>query len=646
MEEEVPSGEKKFYKKKWFIGTIILLILGAALLNSLFFSEKDSKYVVAEAVRGDIVQVIDVTGTIKADPTIDLHFRKSGTVKEIPVKEGETVKENTLLASLENESLELEIERQLANLQHAQAQYNQVKAGAKYEEILIAEADLRSAEAAFDAALVEKEEVQKLHEGNINLARIAFRQAELTKESAYNEYLNTKELAEKEIAKLDIEGDGTQSIALESAYRTAQTQLDSIFPLMQESIFLAETIIGVRGTGYFLISQSNKTKLRNNYHAPANAAYNLALEIYQALPANPDNDEIDEAVKAALDATDKILLLLSQIGYELKKLPYDREDLNKLIFDVTNQSSKLSSAILASRETQTTIQNLKTGSSQDIETLKLSYQLQIDAAKTRYDSATNALTEAAHNLEIARNNATVGNKNADANLALRQAAVDVARATLSLKKSPARDVDLAPLTANIRQAEIVLKMAQKEYRDSQLFAPIEGLITFIHGQVGENITLTETALKSFITIQSDNLIVKANVPETDVLKVKKGDEVIMTIDAFDFTEKFSGEVVYINPAETIIQGVVYYGIETAFTIEDERIKSGMTANLDIITEKKTNILKIPIRALRYEGAERYVEILKNRQPERVTVTTGIESDQYIEITSGLKEGDKVITFVN
>lgn len=645
-EETLKAIPKKFYKNKRFIITALLLMGGGYLLYSIFSNDQENKYVFTEAVSGEITQVVDVTGTIKADPTIDLHFQKSGTIKDISVEKGDKVNQGDLLASLENESLELQIERQRANLQHARAQYNKTKAGAKYEEILIAQADLESAEASFDAALTEKENIKKINESNLNLASIEFKQAEQNKEAAYEEYLNTKDLAEKEIAKLDVEGEGTQEIALISAYKRVQTQLDSMFPVMQESLFLAEKTIGVRGTGFFLISQSNKTKIKNNYHAPANQAYALALDIYQSLPQNPSNEEIDEAMDATLNAADKILFLLSQLGYELEKLPYDRDDLNTLILEVSSQSTKLSTSIMNLRDTQTTILNIKTGSSEDIDTLKLTYKLQIDAAKSKYDSARNALSQAAHKIEQARNNAEIANKNADAFLSLKKAAVEVAKANLSLKRSPARDVDLAPLLANIAQAEIALKMAESEYRDSQLFAPIDGIITFIHGEKGENVALTETALKSFITLQSDNLIVRANVPETDVSKINKGDEVVMTIDAFDFTEKFDGEVVYIDPAETIVQGVIYYGIETAFTIEDERIKSGMTTNLDIITDKKTDILKIPIRALRYEDSIKYVEVLKNGEPEKVTVTTGVEGDQYVEITSGLEEGDKIITFIN
>ncbi|HRY91202.1 MAG TPA: hypothetical protein P5229_02570, partial [Candidatus Gracilibacteria bacterium] len=100
-----------------------------------------------------------------------------------------------------------------------------------------------------------------------------------------------------------------------------------------------------------------------------------------------------------------------------------------------------------------------------------------------------------------------------------------------------------------------------------------------------------------------------------------------------------------DPAETVIQGVVYYQIKTAFDLKDARLKSGMTTNLDIVTAQKDNVLIIPARAVKYEDSIRYVEVLVDGKPKKTTIKTGLESDQDVEVTSGLKEGDKIITFV-
>jgi RND family efflux transporter MFP subunit len=634
---------RKFLKKKWVkFGLLPAAVI--VIVYLIFTGGEKTEYVFAEVTRGDIVQTVSVTGSIKADPTIDLHFQKSGKVNEILVKEGEKVKEGQLLATLENKSLELEIKRNQANVNLAQAQYNQTKAGAKYEEIKIAEAEVASAQAAYDSALTELENIKGITDANVELAEIAYKQAKENADAALKDLLTTTELAEKEIAKLELGGSNIQTVALDNAYSEARAKTDALIALMQESIYLAEDILGINGTGYQLITSSEKNRIERNYYNPADADYEDAVDLYNDLTTGSSQDEIDDAVDAAIEAGNSVLTLMTQIGIKLQSITVSDTELENLILNVTTKSTNLSSGLLALTAAQTNILNIKVGAGTDIETLKLNYQLQIDAAESKYNTAVNTLNKAIYDLKQAELNATNADKNAEAQAEMKKAALDAAKATLAFKKSPARDVDLATLAAQITQAKIALEIAENEYKDSQMTAPVNGVVTFIHGEVGENISLSETALYSFLTIQVENLIVEANVPETDVTKIEVGDKVEMTIDAFDFTEKFEGKVIYVDPAETVIQGVIYYGIKTAFELEDERLKSGMTTNLDIVTDKKEDVLMIPSRAIKYEDSTRYVEVLANGAPKRVTITTGLESDQFTEILSGLKEGDQIITF--
>ncbi|MBU1445977.1 efflux RND transporter periplasmic adaptor subunit, partial [Patescibacteria group bacterium] len=500
-------------------------------------------------------------------------------------------------------------------------------------------------QAAYYAALTEYENTGSITDSSIDLATLAFKKASSARDAAEQEYLTTKELAEKEIDNLLTTGGGTASVQLDNLYANARIRLDSLFTTLQDSLFLAEETIGIRGTGFFLLSIHTKTTLKNTYHTPAQAAYDAALEAKQELGADPTNEEMDAAIIASLNAANKILILLSQIGYELEKLPYDRTDLQNLMLEISAQSTPLSTSTLGLQELQNQIITLQTSAIQDVDTLTLSYELQIDAAAARLDAAENALSEAAYALDKAKLNAEITDDNVEAMLALKKAALDSAVAMLSLKKSPARYVDLAPLAAQIHQAEIALKIARQNYRDSQIYAPIDGQIVFINGDIGQNIGISETTLSSFMTINAEQLIVEANVPETDIVKIKLNDSVEMTLDALDFTERLTGNVITIDQAETAIQGVVYYKIQSAFDIQDERVKSGMTVNLDIETDKKEGVLMIPIRALKYEDSIKYVEVLNNGSPQRIEIEAGIENDQYVEVLSGLKEGDKVITFV-
>ena len=634
-----------FLKKKWLRNLLIIAAVVVVGGYFLFGRGDEPEYVLAEVERGDIVQMVSVTGSIKADPTIDLHFQKSGKVSEILVKEGEKIEKDQLIATLENRTLELEIKRNKASVDYANAQYNKTKAGTKTEEVQIAEADVVSAQASYDAAVSELENTKSINQANIELAELAYKQAQDDVDAAEKDLETTKALAEKEIAKLELGGSNVNTVALNSAYSKARANLDNAITSMQDSMFLAEEIIGVRGVGFSLLSSTKRRNLRITYYEPADADYQNALSLYNGLNLASIDEEIDDAIAASVKVASSVLLLLTQTGDELQSLSQLKTELENLVLEVSTHSTSLSTASLALNEIQATILNIKTGTVQDAETLILSYQLQIDAAANVYTTALNSLDRTEFDLTQSKLNAENSDNNAEAQVAIKKASLNSANAMLNLKKSPVRNVDLAPLLAQISQARIALEIAQNEHSESRLRAPIDGLVTFIYGKVGENISLSETALSAFLTIQVDNLIVEANVPETDISKIKPGDKIEMTIDAFDFTEKLDGTVIYIDPAETVIQGVIYYEIKAAFDLDDDRLKSGMTTNLDIITDKKENVLTIPARAIKYKDSIRYVEVLSNGAPKKVTIKTGLESDQYIEITEGLKEGDKIITFV-
>lgn len=456
----------------------------------------------------------------------------------------------------------------------------------------------------------------------------------------------TIELAEKEIAKLQLDDESVNinTVALDSAYINAKTRMSGTMAVMQDSMYLAEEIVGYHGRGSASIPYEVRSRLNTTLYVAAENDLQEASELYGKLKSDTQEEEIDAAILATREAANSVSVLLIHLGGELQKISYYGAVIDTYIVKVTTQSTTLTTSLSALNEVQKNIQDLKTGAEQDTETLILNYQLQIDAAQNAYTTAVNSLDKAKFNLKQSKINAENSNNNAEAQIEIREAALNASKASLELKRAPVRATDLAPLLAQISLANVALEIANNEYKDSQLIAPISGQVTFINGKVGEQISLSGTSLKSFLTIQADNLIVEANVPETDVSKVNPGDKVEMTVDAFDFTQKFQGTVAYVDPAETIIQGVVYYQIKAAFDLKDERLKSGMTTNLDVVTDSKDNVLIIPARAIKYEDSTRYVEVLNNGTPKKTYIKTGLESDQFVEVTEGLKERDKIITF--
>jgi multidrug efflux pump subunit AcrA (membrane-fusion protein) len=124
--------------------------------------------------------------------------------------------------------------------------------------------------------------------------------------------------------------------------------------------------------------------------------------------------------------------------------------------------------------------------------------------------------------------------------------------------------------------------------------------------------------------------------------VNVNDPVNMTFDAFP-GETFTGKVFFIDPAETIVSGVVDYKIKVSFDKIDPRIKSGLTANLEINTQKKDGVLVLPQFAILQTDTGSFVKEVKNGAVVQMPVTLGIRDDQgNVEVVSGVSEGDQVL----
>ena len=154
------------------------------------------------------------------------------------------------------------------------------------------------------------------------------------------------------------------------------------------------------------------------------------------------------------------------------------------------------------------------------------------------------------------------------------------------------------------------------------------------------------ASSPLISIISDTSFeIEANVPEADIAKIHVGDQAKITLDAYGSDVFFEGRVVTIDTAETIIDNVPTYKVTLAFTKNDTRIKSGMTANIDIATARKENVLSIPQRAVINKDGQKTVMVVTGTDTTtETTVTTGLRgSDGSIEIIEGITEGAIIIT---
>lgn len=206
--------------------------------------------------------------------------------------------------------------------------------------------------------------------------------------------------------------------------------------------------------------------------------------------------------------------------------------------------------------------------------------------------------------------------------------------------------DLALLKAGsdpeeIRVQESKVADAQSVVATFQIISPINGIITKQDAKVGE-IAYANTELVSVISDTAYEI--EINVPELDITSIKKGNPAKITFDAYGENIAFPGIVSSVDPAETIVDNVPTYKVKVSFVEVDERVKSGLTANVYIETESKTGILTIPAKAIKSVSGKKVVSL---EQEDGSTidreVVLGIRGNNgEVEVVSGLSLGDKII----
>ncbi len=240
-------------------------------------------------------------------------------------------------------------------------------------------------------------------------------------------------------------------------------------------------------------------------------------------------------------------------------------------------------------------------------------------------------------------NAAVQNQSAAISAA--QSQLDSANATLNLKKIQARPADVAAAEAGLLSAQGQLQAASAQFENTIIRAPSSGTVTKVDIKVGEQ----ATALKPVIVVQDvGSLYVEANVSEANIAQVKPGQKVTYTFDALGSDREFSGTVTAIDPASTVVSGVVNYKI-TASVDNVADVKPGMTANMSVLIAELDNVLAVPQRSIVEENGKKYVRVItdeKKQLYEKREVQTGLSADGgLIEIKTGLSSGQTIVTFV-
>ncbi|GJL78215.1 MAG: secretion protein HlyD [Nitrospinaceae bacterium] len=212
---------------------------------------------------------------------------------------------------------------------------------------------------------------------------------------------------------------------------------------------------------------------------------------------------------------------------------------------------------------------------------------------------------------------------------------------ITMKKN---EIELA--RADVERSEIALDEAQERLDETEIFAPISGVIMqklVEEGQIiASGISNVSGGTPLATIADMSRLFIIADVDETDVGVVKLDQNVTLSADAFP-EQTFQGKVRRIAP-----QGIVENSI-TIFKVKIEVLGSGknilkpmMSANIEIVTESVKDALYISRGAVRKEDGVSFVVISENGVPRKVPIETGIENAIYTEVISGLEPGQEAI----
>jgi len=206
---------------------------------------------------------------------------------------------------------------------------------------------------------------------------------------------------------------------------------------------------------------------------------------------------------------------------------------------------------------------------------------------------------------------------------------------LALMSSTERAALLDAVRGNGRDS---VEYWQDVYKAISLISPISGEVIVATMQPGQTVTANDA-----VVVLSDRLIIRAQVDETDIGKIRLHQDAVITLDAYADLKKHA-KVDHIYYESKLINNVTIYEVDLLCENLPDFFRSGMNASVDFKVNSKEKVLILPLEAVSREKDGTYVWLKPDNKREAVkaAVALGISDDKNIEVVSGLSPGDTVI----
>lgn len=335
---------------------------------------------------------------------------------------------------------------------------------------------------------------------------------------------------------------------------------------------------------------------------------------------------------------DRIEIQLNQVKFYIDKAKNSQgeEDIETALSETGKALLKVKTALEDTRNM------METGNYHDI--VPIADKNTLDAHKLSINTCYSNVIDSQANISLTKTTNTTD--------------VNAAQSEVSVLENQLNEGENGLYLAQINQARAQKQLLEKQIEDSYLKSPTQGQITEVNKKIGEMVQPTSSdGVMTFLP--TNPFEIEVNIYEEDVVKINIGNPV--DISLIPIPERiFKGKVGIIDPAEKIIDGVIYYKIRIFFDTstgsvstlsEAERVeeglpqnlKPGMTADVKIKTASKENVLIVSNTAIQEKDGKKIIQILKDKRIEDREVEIGLEgSDNMVEIISGVEEGEKAV----
>ncbi|MGC8861996.1 MAG: efflux RND transporter periplasmic adaptor subunit, partial [Armatimonadota bacterium] len=360
------------------------------------------------------------------------------------------------------------------------------------------------------------------------------------------------------------------------------------------------------------------------------------------------------SARAAYEQTKSALvpqkLAAAQAAYDQAKAAYDQAQrdlkrrqallekgfVSQSQVDAAEEQYNVTKALLASAKSK--LDTVKEECDQDLR----SAQAKVEQAQAAYEAAlANRVQDTIKQQELAA-----------ARAAFKQAAAALASARAGTYQDKMKREEILQAQAQLARATAAVKNARTQLGYCTIRAPRSGVVVKKYVEEGSIVTAGRSAIGGAagagITIAEiadvSRMRVVVNVDETDIARIKLGQEVDVTFDAYP-DELFGAKVIKIAPQAIVDQNVTTIPVTVELDYADRRLKPEMNATCDFITARRKNVLRVPNEAVKETDRGTFVTVIDNGKQVERKVRIGEVGNDYTEIISGLKEGETVVTAV-